>query len=186
MTHTTGARRAELWVNAPDDSGYQPLVEQLEQLETTDAIDDYVVYHWGHDLDVSSDRLRSVEEQLARERISAFKQWAQENDCTVAGLGDRITAGVGRMGPEYTAEHLPPVLLAEYVDDDLEQVTPCSGGAEHVVERLEALESTIDAEAELVDSPPSTATTTDPDTATGSDPALTRPSRWTRLVRRLR
>ncbi|SEO39517.1 hypothetical protein SAMN04487948_102220 [Halogranum amylolyticum] len=184
MTHTTDERRAELWVNTPADSGYELLVDHLDRLEAAGTIDDYVVYHWGHDLDVSSDRLRSAEDQLARERIAAFKQWAQENDCTVAGLGERVTAGVGRMGPEYTAEHLPPVLLAEYVGDDLEQVTPCSGGAEHVVERLETLGSTDD--ATLADSPPSTATTTEPDTATGSDPALTRPSRWTRLVRRLR
>jgi hypothetical protein len=171
-------------VNAPEDSGYEPLVDHLDHLETTGRIDDYVVYHWGHDLDVSSDRLRCVEDQLARERISAFKQWALENGCTVMGLGDRVTAGVGRMGPEYTAEHLPPVLLAEYVGDDLQLVTPCSDGDEHVVERLETLDTPDDEEVtesfESVTAPVTTADdTTSPD-------ATTRPSRWSRLVRRLR
>lgn len=141
MTRTnSGERRVELWVNTPDDAEYEPLVGHLDHLEATGTVDDYVVYHWGHDLDVSSDRLRCVEDQLARERISAFKQWALEHDCIVTGLGDRVTAGVGRMGPEYTAEHLPPVLLAEYVDDDLELVTPCSTSHEHVIDRLEALD----------------------------------------------
>jgi hypothetical protein len=189
MTHTNDGRRVELWVNAPHDSEYELLVDQLDQLETTGAIDDYVVCHWGHDLDVSSDRLRCLEDQLARERISAFKQWALENGCTIMGLGDRVTAGVGRMGPEYTVEHLPPILLAEYVEDDLDLVTPCSGGEEHVVERLDALGALDAAEESDVESVEtvSTSTARTAETAeTLSSDGSTRPSRWTRLVRRLR
>ena len=191
MTHTNDERRVELWVNAPHDSEYELLVGQLEQLETTGAIDDYVVCHWGHDLDVSSDRLRCLEDQLARERISAFKQWALENGCTVMGLGDRVTAGVGRMGPEYTVEHLPPVLLAEFLGDDLDRVTPCSGGEEHVVERLDALGAVEnpnpDAEPVEAATPSRAWMVETAETAeTSTSDAPTRPSRWARLVRRLR
>ncbi|SFL04459.1 hypothetical protein SAMN04487950_2144 [Halogranum rubrum] len=179
-----GGTRAELWVNAPGETDYEPLVTHLDQLEATGTVDDYVVYHWGHDLDVSSDRLRCVEDQLARERISAFKQWALEHDCTVTGLGDRVTAGVGRMGPEYTAEHLPPVLLAEYAGDDLELVTPCSTGHEHVVERLQALREREETDAGGETATPSPASSVTTDEAMIDDAAT--PSLWGRLVRRLR
>lgn len=180
MSQTTRARtRAELWVNAPDDAEYEPLVAHLDHLEAAGDIDDYVVYHWGHDLDVSSDRLQCVEDQLARERVAAFKQWATEHGCTVLGLGDRATVGVGRMGPEITVEHLPPVLLAEYVGDDLQRVTPCSAGEEHVSERLEALDA-----AEVEREPAVRETVEPPEPAapekTGRQSLRARLTRWRR------
>ncbi|SDM13308.1 hypothetical protein SAMN04487949_0981 [Halogranum gelatinilyticum] len=185
MTQTPeGETRVELWVNAPDDAEYEPLVAHLERLEAAGEVDAYVVYHWGHELDVSSDRLQCVEDQLARERVAAFKQWATENGCTVLGLGERATVGVGRMGPEVTVEQLPPVLLAEYVDDDLRRVTPCSAGDEHVSERLATLDSTelpVDGRetktrAEVVESAePATA-----EAEAGPQPSRRRLTRWRR------
>lgn len=177
---TRGIERAELWVNAPDEGEYEPLVEHLAHLKAAGDVGEYAVYHWGHDLDVSSDCLRCVEDQLARERVSEFKHWAAEHGCTVLGLGERVTTGVGRMGPEVTVEHLPPVLLAEYVGGNLQRVTPCSAGDEHVSERLERLDTTdlpVDEATEAGESTAVAATTETPTTVTaGAEPRTRDPT----------
>ncbi|WP_380678472.1 HTH domain-containing protein [Salinigranum sp. GCM10025319] len=143
---TTG-RRLELWIRSSTigEDGVGHLIEQARALGRIGAVDAVEVRTWDDAVDLSSTP-RSHREREARARLQQFKRWAWQHGTELVGFGERRRAARGRMGPEYVTQRVPPVLLAEYEDDVLMNVTPCRDSERCVSERLDALES----EAETV------------------------------------
>lgn len=144
---TTGTR-LELWAqpDAVGGDGVDHLVEQARSLERHGVVDEVEIRLWDEAIDLSSEP-RSHRERETRDRVRAFKRWAWEHGTELVGFGERRRAARGRMGPEYVVQRLPRVLLAEYVDDVLVNVTPCSDRDRCVSDRLDALEAAAGAAA---------------------------------------
>jgi hypothetical protein len=138
--------RLELWIrpSAAGGNGVGHLVDQARSFEREGLVDAVQVRTWDDALDLSS-TLRSRREREARARVQEFKRWAWEHGTELVGFGERRRAGRGRMGPEYVSQHVPRVVLAEFEDDVLVNVTPCRDSERCVSERLDALAD--DAEA---------------------------------------
>ncbi len=139
---TTG-RRLELWIRpgAREDEASR-LVTRAKALESDGCVEAVEVREWEAHHDLSS-RLHSHREREARVALQAFKRWAWQHGSELVGFGERRRAGRGRMGAEYVTQRVPTVLLAEYRDGVLVNVTPCDHErrARCVSERLERLES---------------------------------------------
>jgi hypothetical protein len=150
MTETTprDGRRIELWVHrsAPDEE-YALLRRRLADLERDGVIVGYDVSRWERFREVP-ERVRLGEPRLAARRLAEFREWAELHGESLPGLGDRRTAGVGRMGPETELQRLPRAVLAEYRGDRIERVTPCESGAACVLRRLAELARRAEAEPE--------------------------------------
>jgi hypothetical protein len=139
---TTG-RRLELWIRsgARDDEAGR-LVARARALESEGEVERVEVREWDTHQDLSS-RLHSHREREERVALQAFKRWAWQHGTELAGVGERRRAGRGRMGPEYVTQCVPRVLLTEYEDGVLVNVTPCDRGrrARCISERLEQFEA---------------------------------------------
>lgn len=137
---TTG-RRLELWVrsSALGGDGISHLVSQARSLAREGDIERVDVEVWDDHVDLSSD-LRSHRTRQARARLQEFKRWAWRHGTDLAGFGERRQAARGRLGPEYVTQRVPRVLLAEYEEGVLVNVTPCSAQERTVSERLDELE----------------------------------------------
>jgi hypothetical protein len=144
---TTGTR-LELWVqpSVVEGDGADHLVEQARSLERDGVVDEVEVRLWDEAVDLSSE-LRSRREREARARVQAFKRWAWEHGTELVGFGERRRAARGRMGPEYVVQRVPRALLAEYADDVLVNVTPCSDRDRCISERLDELEAAAETDA---------------------------------------
>jgi hypothetical protein len=142
----TAGRRLELWIRSSTvgEDGVGHLIEQARALERAGAVDAVEVRTWDDAVDLSS-TLRSHHERQARARLQQFKRWAWQHGTELVGFGERRRAARGRLGPEYVTQRVPPVLLAEYDDDVLVNVTPCGNSERCVSERLDALESEAEA-----------------------------------------
>lgn len=140
---TTG-RRLELWIRpgSREDSTSR-LVTQAEALEDEGYVESVEIREWDAYQDLSS-RLHSHRERDARVALQAFKRWAWQHGSELLGFGERRRAGRGRMGPEYVTQRVPPVVLAEYEDGVLVNVTPCHRRARCITERLEGLKTAVD------------------------------------------
>ena len=136
---TTGTR-LELWVqpSAVEGDGVDHHVEQARSLERDGVVDEVEVRLWDEAVDLSSEP-RSHRERETRARVQAFKRWAWEHGTELVGFGERRRAARGRMGPEYVVQRVPRVLLAEYADGVLVNVTPCSDRDRCISERLDEL-----------------------------------------------
>lgn len=119
------------------------LLEQLDTLESREQILEYTVHVWGSRIDPKSTAARTEAGKFVTERVDAFTEWARENGLSMGSFFDEKPVRSSITGEEYTATMLPTAALAEYVDDELAFVTPCSDGETvwTVADRLEALES---------------------------------------------
>lgn len=149
MSTRTGETAVELWVcghRCGDDDGHEVFADRLERFVETGRIDDFTVREWPHEVDVTSPDVRSPHEQLVRERVAEFRQWAHTYGMTLPEFDETSTVGVGRMGPEHTALVMPATVLAVYRDDDLQWVAPCRkrGRLYTVADWFDAVEHGID------------------------------------------
>lgn len=121
----------------------EDLVEQLEMLDTRDRIDEFTVHVWGARVDRTSAVARTDAGRFVTERVEAFSEWACENGLSMGSFFDEEPVESAITGEEYTATILPTAALAEYVDDELAFVAPCSDGDTvlTVTDRLDALQN---------------------------------------------
>jgi hypothetical protein len=142
-TERPGWVTVELWV-WPDqdciDDEHDVAIERLDRLVEGGRIDDFVVQEWEHQLDVSSPTLSDPQDERARRRLGEFQRWARRHGVRLP-LSAPEPAGTGRMGPEYDAQDLPRILMAEYEDGEVRSVVPCESpeGTCTVEERLDEL-----------------------------------------------
>ena len=142
-----GNRTVELFVRslAPRAAHdhLEDLVEQIEMLETRDRIQGFTVHVWGSRIDRTSAVARTDAGEFVTERVEAFSEWACENGLSMGSFFEEEPVESRITGEEYTATTLPTAALAEYVDDELAFVAPCSDGDTvwTVADRLDALEN---------------------------------------------
>ena len=136
----------------------EDLIEHLEMLETRGRIQSFEVHVWGSRIDRTSVAARTEIGQFVTERVETFSEWACENDFSLGSFFEEEPVESSITGEEYSATTFPTATLAEYVDDDLSFVTPCSDGdtVYTVEDRLDALEST----GRTTNSPPAIQTQT--------------------------
>jgi hypothetical protein len=146
---TTG-RRLELWLRPGVRDAASDLVTRARSLAEEDAVEGVDVRMWDTHQDLSSP-IHSHREREARAMLQTVKRWAWHHGSELLGFGPRRRAGRGRMGPEYVVQRVPPVLLAEYDNDVLVNVSPCAHRERCVTDRLDAL-AAADADADS-DSP---------------------------------
>jgi hypothetical protein len=123
---TTTRPRVELWIRtlpAGEGEEHDELRRRLAWLDRRGVIESVRVRTWPHE--VALDGPTTPRDRAIAERVRAFRRWAAEQGVTLPAFGDRTTAGVGRMGPEYTALTLPQTALAVTREGALQWVAPC-------------------------------------------------------------
>lgn len=120
----------------------EDLVESLESLKTRNRIVDYTVHVWGSRIDRTSAAAGTEAGRFVTERVEAFTDWASEQGLSMGSFFEEESVESSITGEEYTAMTLPTAALAEYVDDELAFVAPCSNGEAvcTVADRLEVLQ----------------------------------------------
>lgn len=147
-THVDGGNRTvELYVRslAPraTHDHQEGLVGRLERLRSRGCILDYTVHVWGSRIDLSSAAARTDAGRFIRRRVEEFSEWASESELSTGSFFEEEPVRSSITGEEYTATVLPTAALAEYVDEELAFVTPCTDGdtVYTVTDRLEELAS---------------------------------------------
>jgi hypothetical protein len=129
---TTTPPQVELWIRTlPAGAGeeHDDLRRRLAALERRGVIDSFEVRTWPHE--IALDGPTEARDREIGDRVRRFRQWAAREGVTLPAFTERTTAGVGRMGPEYTALSLPQTALAVWRDGTLRWVAPCvEGGSE--------------------------------------------------------
>jgi hypothetical protein len=136
----------ELWIRTlPTGAGeeHDELRQRLAALERRGTVESVRVRTWPHE--VVLDGPTTPRDRAITDRIQSFKQWAARTGVALPAFDRRTTAGVGRMGPEYTALTLPQTALAVSRDGTLRWVAPCvEGGVERTPwEWVEAAEQGV-------------------------------------------
>lgn len=116
------------------------VIDRLEKLESAGVIDEYSVEIWGTQL-VESEADRTEVGRRIREQLDQFRAWAQERASTELCF-HRETVHSEIADETYTRTVFPTMILAEYVEDRLQFVSPCIEGedAVRVTDRIETLE----------------------------------------------
>lgn len=134
--------RVELWVPSGRRPEFEAVIARLDDAVERGAIDDYSVETWDTFVDLSG-RL-SPRERRARDKLSTYARWSARHGERLSGLGDPVTRGVGRMGPERVTRRVPRAVMAEYEEGVLSNVTAC----EECVGALSARVSELDSQSE--------------------------------------
>lgn len=100
-------------------------------LERRDAIGSTRLRTWPHG--VAADGATTACGETIAGRVRAFRRWTRREGVALPAFDERTTAGVGRMGPEYTALTLPPTALGVWRDGILDWVARCVDGGPRVV-----------------------------------------------------
>lgn len=125
------------------------VVSRLARLEVDGQVDDHTVDVWGRQLAVE-DAHRTASGRRIRDRIEAFRAWADTHGRSVDPHFPVETVSSELLGEEYSRITFPTMALAEYEDGNLRFVSPCTddGGVVcTVADRLAALESAERAQA---------------------------------------
>lgn len=146
----TSDRRVELYVrslsypNTFRQGGC--VIDRLEGLEAADVISEFDVTVWGRELELSGTTAGTETGRRLLDRFETFRRWAERESSTDDSLFEVRRVESRITGDEYTAVVLPVTVLAEFVDDDLAHVAPCSEDREvcTVDDRLDALEAGLD------------------------------------------
>jgi hypothetical protein len=126
------APTVELWMRtlpAGEGEEHDELRQRLLNLDRRGVVETVRIRTWPHE--VAVDGPMSQRDRLIAERVRAFRRWAAREGVALPDFAERATAGVGRMGPAYTALRLPQTALAVSREGRLVWVTPCvEGGRE--------------------------------------------------------
>jgi hypothetical protein len=121
----------------------EEVVSQLDRIETREQIDEYEVHVWGSRVDLSSTAIETDAGRFVRERVEAFTEWTTDNGLSTEPFFEEESVDCSITGESYDAVTLPKATLAEYVDGELDFVTPCTDGERDltVADRLRQLEA---------------------------------------------
>jgi hypothetical protein len=146
------APTVELWMRTHptgDGEEHDELRRRLAQLDRRGVVDAVTVRTWPHEIAV--DGPASRRERAIVDRVRDFRRWATGAGVELPAFAERSTAGVGRMGPAYTALRLPRTALAVYREGILTWVAPCVERGEERTPR-EWIENAADGAAPGCDS----------------------------------
>lgn len=120
----------------------ESLVERLGTLAAEGQVRDYAVHVWGSRVDLSSAAVETETGRFLRDRVEAFRTWRADNGLSTAPFFEEESVESTLAGEAYSAVTLPAATLAEYVDGELDFVTPCTDGDSvlTVQDRIEQLE----------------------------------------------
>lgn len=120
----------------------ESLVERLEALAAAGEVGDYTVRVWGSRVDLSSAAVETGVGRFVRERVETFRSWRADNGLSTRPFFQEESVESTITDEDYTAVTLPTATLAEYVDGELDFVTPCTDGDTvlTVGDRIEQLE----------------------------------------------
>jgi len=137
----------ELYVRSmlPDGAGerQEALLEELDELERDGDIAGYNVVVWGKQIAPESAAAATEEGRYILNRVSEFKQWALANNVSLSSFYQRRPVDSEAADETYDAVVLPVMGLAEYHDDELAHVAPCTDGdvVHTISDRLERLDA---------------------------------------------
>ena len=143
---TTDGHRLELYVRSLAPTGgreaQEAAIERLDRLERTGTVDAARVHVWGREIAPDSAAAGTESGRRVLDRIEAFETWARRADVSLASFFRTREVHSEITGRDYRTIVLPGMALAEYRDDTLAYVTPCSddGQMTTVTDRLETLE----------------------------------------------
>ncbi|WP_299265956.1 HTH domain-containing protein [Halorientalis sp.] len=118
------------------------VIERLERLADTGQIHEFSVQLWGRQVSLSTAAARTDAGQNVLDRVEQFRDWAADTDRSISSFFETRRISSEMTEESYVALVLPMFTLAEYHDDDLAYVAPCSDGDGvcTVTDRLDTLE----------------------------------------------
>ncbi|MFB6082949.1 MAG: HTH domain-containing protein [Halorientalis sp.] len=121
----------------------EAVIERLERLADTGQIDEFSVQVWGRQVSPSTAAARTDAGQNVLNRVEQFRDWAADTDRSISSFFETRQVSSEMTDESYVALVLPMFTLAEYHDDELAFVAPCSDGdgVHTVTDRLDVLES---------------------------------------------
>lgn len=141
----TSDRRADLYVRSLSYpaaySQQECLVDRLSELERDGVISGFDLHVWGKQLVLSEAVARTETGRRLLDRFNRFHQWAEAYSRPIGSFFEFKEIQSELTGDEYTAVVFPVAVLAEYVDDELVFVAPCSvdGAVCSIDDRLDDL-----------------------------------------------
>lgn len=122
----------------------ESVIERLDELEAGGYIDEFTVNVWGRQISLSTAAARTDAGQFVLDRVDEFRAWAAETDRSVDSFFETRRVESEITDQEYAALVLPVLTLAEYRDDELAYVAPCTDGETVVTveDRIDVLETT--------------------------------------------
>lgn len=135
----------ELFVRSLTPSGaaqrQEAVLDKLDRLDERGVIEDYTITVWGEQIDPNSLAAETDAGKRILDTVASFEEWADEHDVSVDRFFTEQSIGSAITGERYTAMSLPVIAMAEYVDDQLQTVTPYQGddSIQTVADRLETL-----------------------------------------------
>lgn len=129
---------------APDGARdeLQAVITRLDQLDADGTIEGYVVRVWGKKF-CPTTAPRTEPSRSIHERLVELDEWAARTGLSVAPFFQMRTGRSEIDGTIRASVVHPMLVLAEYVDDKLRHVSPCTDGESTypVANHLDALEN---------------------------------------------
>jgi len=126
------ADRAELYLRSLLPEGYcqqqASTLDRLAGLVERGVVGERHVQVCGRQVPASPTEARTAVGEQIVGRLSAFREWAAINDCSLAPAMELREVDDSISGAHYRALRLPAVLLAEFRDGELRCVTPHRDG----------------------------------------------------------
>lgn len=147
MKDDSPASYIELYVRSmlPDgaDQRQEHVIDQLDTLDREGQIDGFNVIVWGKRIAPQSAAARTEKGNHILDRVTEFKQWALSNNVSFDTFHQRTTVDSELTESVYEAMVLPVMGFAEYTDDELTHVAPCTKGdtVHTIMDHLDRLEA---------------------------------------------
>ncbi|WP_136717174.1 HTH domain-containing protein [Halorientalis salina] len=103
-------------------------IERLDDLESAGLLGAFNVHVWGHQVSLSTAAAQTDAGQFVLDRVERFREWADETGRSIDSFFETRRVESELRNEEYAALVLPSLTLAEYHDDELAFVAPCSDG----------------------------------------------------------
>ncbi|MBX0298188.1 HTH domain-containing protein [Haloarcula nitratireducens] len=147
MNDDTPAPYIELYVRSMLPNGaherQEDVINQLQTLEEDGQIDGFNVIVWGKRIAPQSAAARTEEGRYILNRVAEFKQWALSNNVSFDSFHQRTGVDSDIAESSYEAVVLPVMGIAEYTDNELSHVAPCTEGdvVHTIMDRINRLDA---------------------------------------------
>ncbi|QIO24211.1 HTH domain-containing protein [Haloarcula sp. JP-L23] len=147
MIEDTPTPHIELYVRSMLPNGaherQEDAINQLHTLDEEGQIDSFNVIVWGKRIAPQSAAARTEEGKYILNRVAEFKQWSLSNNVSFDSFHQRTDVDAEVTESSYEAIVLPVMGLAEYTNNELTHVAPCTKGdtVHTIMDRLDRLEA---------------------------------------------